>query len=122
MKKEIYIAGPITGVPRYCFAVKTIFSIQQALLLVNTQYLPLSPARMPDGMENGKALRICLAMIDAADAVLFLPGSSRSRGASLEHRYCEYTGKPWARSIKELKEAMAACKSLMITAPGRTLC
>ena len=94
MKKVIYIAGPITGVPRYWEAFETA----------------------------EKAMRICLAMIDAADAVLFLPGSSRSRGASLEHRYCEYTGKPWARSIKELKEAMAACKSLMITAPGRTLC
>lgn len=117
MKKVIYIAGPITGVPRYWEAFETAEDE-----LTAAGYLPLSPARMPDGMENEKAMRVCLAMIDAADAVLFLPGSSRSRGASLEHRYCEYTGKPWARSIKELKEAMAACKSLMITAPGRTLC
>ena len=77
MKKVIYIAGPITGVPRYW-----------------------------EAFEDAEDMRICLAMIDAADAVLFLPGSSRSRGAALEHRYCEYTGKPWARGINELEEAL----------------
>lgn len=117
MKKLVYIAGPITGVQRYWEAFE---AAEEELTAAG--YLPLSPAHMPDGMENEKVMRICLAMIDAADAVLFLPGSSRSRGASLEHRYCEYTGKPWARTINELKEAMAACKSLMITAPERTLC
>lgn len=74
MKKVIYIAGPITGVPRYWEAFETAEDE-----LTAAGYLPLSPARMPDGMENEKAMRICLAMIDAADAVLFLPGSSRSR-------------------------------------------
>lgn len=68
MKKVIYIAGPITGVPRYWEAFETAEDE-----LTAAGYLPLSPARMPDGMENEKAMRICLAMIDAADAVLFLP-------------------------------------------------
>ena len=117
MKKVVYIAGPITGVPRYWEVFETAEET-----LTAAGYLPLSPAHMPSELENEKAMRICLAMIDAADAVLFLPGSSRSRGASLEHRYCEYIGKPWVRDIKELKEAMASCKSLMITAPEHTLC
>nr|DAI44349.1 MAG TPA: 2'-deoxynucleoside 5'-phosphate N-hydrolase 1 [Bacteriophage sp.] len=101
MKKVIYIAGPITGVPRYWEAFE---AAEDELIALD--YIPLSPAHMPSGLENEKAMRICLAMIDAADAVLFLPGSSRSRGASLEHRYCEYTGKPWARGINELEEAL----------------
>lgn len=101
MKKVIYIAGPITGVPRYWEAFE---AAEDGLIALD--YIPLSPAHMPSGLENEKAMRICLAMIDAADAVLFLPGSSRSRGASLEHRYCEYTGKPWARGINELEEAL----------------
>lgn len=101
MKKVIYIAGPITGVPRYWEAFE---DAEDELIALG--YIPLSPAHMPSGLENEKAMRICLAMIDVADAVLFLPGSLRSRGASLEHRYCEYTGKPWARGINELEEAL----------------
>ena len=33
-------------------------------------------------------------MIDSADAVLFMSTDGHSVGTSLEHCYCEYTGKP----------------------------
>ena len=33
-------------------------------------------------------------MIDAADAVVFLPKWDESQGACLEFEYCRYTGKP----------------------------
>lgn len=35
----------------------------------------------------------CLAMIDSADLVAFLPGWESSAGARIEHEYCRYTGK-----------------------------
>ena len=58
MKKVIYIAGPITGVPRYWEAFETAEDE-----LTAAGYLPLSPAHMPDGMENGKAMRLSLIHI-----------------------------------------------------------
>ena len=38
-------------------------------------------------------MRICLAMIDCADAVYFLPDWTLSEGARIERAYCEKCGK-----------------------------
>jgi len=38
-------------------------------------------------------MRIDLAQIDTADVVYFLKGWENSKGARLEHAYCEYIGK-----------------------------
>lgn len=88
-KKVVYIAGPITGVTNYWEAFERAEDDLSGL-----GYIPLSPARLPEGMSPRRYMRICFAMIDAADAVLFLEGSERSDGALLEARYCKYTGKP----------------------------
>lgn len=88
-KKVVYIAGPISGVDEYYKAFERAEDDLTAL-----GYIPLSPARLPEGMSPRRYMRICFAMIDAADAVLFLEGSERSDGALLEARYCKYTGKP----------------------------
>ena len=53
-------------------------------------------------MTNAQAMRICLSMIDEADAVLFLPGWTNSKGAWLEHTYCDYIGKTVYHSIEEV--------------------
>jgi nucleoside 2-deoxyribosyltransferase len=45
-------------------------------------------------MTNEQYARVCLAMVDSADAVLSLPGWDESDGACLERRYALYTGKP----------------------------
>lgn len=88
-KKVIYIAGPIAGVTNYWEAFE-----QAEEDLRGLGYIPLSPAHLPQGMTNEQYTRIDFAMIDSADAVLFLPGHEYSVGATLEASYCRYTGKP----------------------------
>ena len=55
----------------------------------------LNPAELPEGMEKADYMRICLAMIDCADMVLFLPDSRFSAGAKIEKDYCDYIGKAY---------------------------
>lgn len=100
-KKVIYIAGAITGVPNY----KERF--EQAEQFVSALgNIPLSPAHLPQGMGNEQYMRICFAMIDSADAVLFLGGWGESAGATLEHAYCEYTGKTIVGTLGWDKEVL----------------
>lgn len=87
-KKVVYISGPITGVEKYWEAFE-----KAEEMLEGMGYIALSPSRLPQGMTDEQYMRIDLAMIDAADAVYFLPGWENSRGAKLERAYCEYTGK-----------------------------
>lgn len=89
MRRVVYISGPITGVPRYWEAFE-----RAEYLLTAKGYIPLSPARLPEGLTNEQYMRICFAMIDSADMVLFLSNWPTSHGSVLEHHYCEYTNKP----------------------------
>ena len=88
--KIVYIAGPITGVEKYWEAFE---AAEEELR--GKGYITLLPSRLPEGMTNAQYMRICLAMIDVADWVYFLPGSMKSRGARLELDYCLYTEKPY---------------------------
>lgn len=54
----------------------------------------LHPAELPDGLTPEDYMAICFSMIHCADAAAFLPDWAESRGASLEHGYCLYIGKP----------------------------
>lgn len=87
--KVVYIAGPITGVDNY----REIFA-QAEEDLAAIGYIPLSPAHLPLGLTNEQYARIDTAMLDSADAVLFLLNWEDSKGATLEHTYAKYTKKP----------------------------
>lgn len=87
--KTIYIAGPITGVENYWEAFEKAEDV-----ITNLGYIALTPSRLPKGLTKAQYMRIDFAMIDSADAVLFLPGWDNSAGALLEKDYCRYTEKP----------------------------
>lgn len=113
----VYIAGGITGVENYkarfaaakewLLAEKETQEVARGLLKVSpypTADVELNPAELPEGWPNGLYMDVCLAMIRAADLVVFLPGWERSRGASLEMQYSRYEGKPvYKISTEELE-------------------
>lgn len=101
-KKVVYIAGPITGVSKYWEAFE---KAEDAILAEG--WVPLSPSRHPVGLTLEAYARMNFAMIDSADAVLVLPGSDKSAGATLEAAYCDYIGKPYEGSIKRLREVLS---------------
>lgn len=88
MATKIYIAGKITGDPDY----KTKFNAA-AEAYQKKGYTVLNPSWMPQGMQKADYMRICFAMIDAADVVAFLPDFKQSAGAEVEHAYCRYIDK-----------------------------
>lgn len=101
MKKKVYIAGPITGVEKYW---EPFEKAEDELTAAG--FIALTPTRLPLGLDNAAYMRIDLAMIDAADAVLFLPGWTCSHGAIVEHAYCLYIHKPHTEDIDCIKEVL----------------
>lgn len=94
-KTKIYIAGKITGDPGY----KEKFAAMKKNLQKEDTAV-MNPAELPEGMRPADYMKICLAMIDAADIVYFHSGYSESRGACIEMMYCQYIGKEtriWSR-------------------------
>ena len=86
---KIYIAGKIAGAPKY----KDLFAAE-ADKQREAGHIVLNPAELPEGMSRPGYMRICMAMIDAADKVIMLPNYQQSPGARLEREYCRYIGKP----------------------------
>lgn len=102
---KIYIAGKITGDPDYLdkfenvrmgirHAAKVAFRDEEGFIL-SSQISVLNPSDLPSGMAPEDYMRICIAMIDSADAVIFQPSYRESRGAQVELMYCDYIGKPY---------------------------
>lgn len=94
---KIYIAGKITGDLDY---KRRFAAVQQ--LIESRGHIVLNPAVLPQGMSNSDYMRICMAMIDVADVVTFIPGFDNSRGAMMEFEYCTYIGKTCVSKIADI--------------------
>ena len=97
MQKVIYIAGPMKFDPDY----KTKFDAAESYLTWKG-WTVLNPAWLPEGLKPDEYMPICLAMLNAADAIVSLKGSSESDGAKLELRYAEYQGKKTYSGIEQV--------------------
>lgn len=85
---KAYIAGKITGDENY----QKKFAHAKSCLEAEG-FVVLNPAELPEGMRPADYMRICMAMMDTADVVAFLPDYALSKGAQLEWAYCQYVGK-----------------------------
>lgn len=87
--KSIYLAGPMTGLEDWG---RDAFH-KAARTYESAGFLVLNPAALPVGLPDERYMPICMAMIDAADAIMLLPGWEESEGAKLERAYALYQGK-----------------------------
>lgn len=112
----VYIAGGITGVEnykaRFAAAKRMLLRKGEDRLISMERYYGtpradavLNPAELPEDWPGEVYMDVCLAMINKADLVMFLPGWEQSRGASLEMQYCRYDGKPVYKIEQEQLEA-----------------
>lgn len=85
---KVYIAGQITGLPNY---KEKFDKISEAYS--EAGFSVLNPATLPPNMSRSDYMRICFAMIDTADIVIFLDNFRQSDGAMLEYNYCKYIAK-----------------------------
>lgn len=56
-------------------------------------YIVINPAWLPKGLDRNRYMPVCLAMVDAADAIYMMNGWEESKGARLEKAYAEYQDK-----------------------------
>lgn len=88
MTKRVYISGAMMS---RMDIYKSIFADAQHEL--EKDYIVINPALLPTGLDAEKYMPICLAMVDAADAIYMLKGWKCSKGAVIEKTYAEYQGK-----------------------------
>ena len=80
---KIYISGKITGDRRYKAKFREVEK-----KLAAAGHIVLNPATAPEGLRPVDYMRLCFAMMEAADVVLFMQDYQDSRGAMLERPVC----------------------------------
>ena len=90
MVEAVYIAGKMAGLPDK--GVAAFAEAEKALK--DWGLVVLNPAVLPNGLPGNSYMPICLGMVEAADALVLLPGWEDSPGARLEKAYAEYQHKP----------------------------
>lgn len=85
----VYIAGKMTGEENWNWSR---FKLAESILM-QAGHIVLNPADLPTNMPSYKYMPICLAMLEAADAIYMLDGWRDSPGATLEKSYAEYQHK-----------------------------
>lgn len=86
---KVYLAGKITGDSNY----REKFAAAAKKLEERAGVTVISPAVTPEGLKKADYMRICFAMLESADAAVFLPDWEDSPGAQLEKHWCEYVEK-----------------------------
>ncbi len=82
---KVYIAGPMTGYPDFNYPA--FHDAERAL--IEAGHEPLNPAANFDGdttRERREYMRRDIEMLLMAEAITFLPGWEKSKGATLEMR------------------------------------
>lgn len=85
----VYLAGRMYGLPDH--GRRKFEEVEERLRHMG--HIVLNPANLPQGMPDEKYMPICLAMVDAADAIYLLNGFNDSPGARLESEYAGYQNK-----------------------------
>lgn len=85
---KVYIAGKITGNGRYREEFAEAERKVRAM-----GHIALNPAALPEGMEPADYMRICMAMLDSADAIAIMRNWTESTGARIEFDYAQYVHK-----------------------------
>lgn len=100
----IYISGPISQLIEHGEDHRRAFWIAQQVL-ERKGHTVLNPATLPTGLCPEAYMPICMAMIDAADAVVVLPeyDGENSAGTELEIAYAKYQHKEILHTAAELR-------------------
>lgn len=84
MEKRIYLAGPMSGLPALNYPAFHARAIELRQLGHHVEN-PAENPEPPCGTWQGY-MRLAVRQLATCDAVLLLPGWSKSRGACVEHQ------------------------------------